>query len=386
MILDIPTLFAVNVLCSLVFATATLLAAYVDRDRTYWRHWCLCFSFGVASLFTSTFSLAAGSGLLFMGGHILLVPTFYFYYAGSRGLAGHHVPIKYLYIALAIVAPLTAVCYSIGPKALSEVPAQIYVIAVAISCTYLFSRPPFQNLSSRYGFICANLLQTAMTALHIFHSVNGHYPIAGLTEANVTTAHLLATIIYTVLTGTFLFSLFHERSALENKKEALKDPLTDAYNRRAFDQYLKLLLARSDPPDFALMHFDLDHFKSINDRFGHASGDEVLIAFVKILRDVTPQPRFVARLGGEEFAVIASDITNMHARETADLIRQALETTAFTFAAGGSASVTTSVGLYCGNGDGLSGPALMDEVDKSLYEAKRSGRNRVVCAQDKAMA
>jgi two-component system cell cycle response regulator len=170
-------------------------------------------------------------------------------------------------------------------------------------------------------------------------------------------------------------------SARSQKLEhaALTDSLTGMQNRRYFDDALREYLEefrRIDKP-VGLMILDLDHFKQVNDTHGHDVGDGVLRAVAECLKDFTRFHDVVARLGGEEFAVVAPNIDEDHLMKLAERIRKAIS--ALPILAGNiRIKVTTSVGLAVWDGRETAAD-FYRRADRMLYEAKRMGRNRV-CA------
>ena len=162
---------------------------------------------------------------------------------------------------------------------------------------------------------------------------------------------------------------------------ALTDSLTGVFNRRYVNAHLPRLLDRaadSNKPVAVLM-FDIDHFKRVNDTYGHDIGDEVL-------REVTVRASrnlrnfdLVARLGGEEFVVIMPDTDGESAMMVAERLRIRIGDTPFDISAPiGQITVTVSVGVAVGGRIGDTVDHLLKRADEALYEAKRSGRNRVV--------
>ena len=162
---------------------------------------------------------------------------------------------------------------------------------------------------------------------------------------------------------------------------ALTDSLTGVFNRRYVSAHLPRLLDRaadSNKPVSILM-FDIDHFKRVNDTFGHDVGDEVLrevaIRSARNLRNFD----LVARLGGEEFVVIMPDTDGESALMVAERLRQRIGDTPFAVSAPiGEITVTVSVGVAVGGRVGDTVDTLIKRADEALYEAKRSGRNRVI--------
>jgi len=163
----------------------------------------------------------------------------------------------------------------------------------------------------------------------------------------------------------------------------LTDPLTGCLNRRGFDQALAREVARSERAgsDMALLAIDLDHFKNINDMHGHLVGDEVLRAVGALLIQAARAGDVVARIGGEEFAVILPDTSALGASHFADRLCDAVRSRRFhpVSPSGEPFRITTSIGVVSGT-PGLDGDyvALFNaRADVALYAAKRSGRDRV---------
>ena len=160
---------------------------------------------------------------------------------------------------------------------------------------------------------------------------------------------------------------------------ALTDPLTGMQNRRYFDDALREYLEefrRIEKP-VGLMILDLDHFKQVNDTHGHDIGDQVLREVANCLRDLTRYHDVVARLGGEEFAVVAPNMDVDMLSKLAERIRKAVAGLAVV-TGNVRLKVTTSVGLAVWDGK-ESAEEFYRRADKLLYQAKRMGRNRI-CA------
>jgi diguanylate cyclase (GGDEF)-like protein len=129
----------------------------------------------------------------------------------------------------------------------------------------------------------------------------------------------------------------------------------------------------------ALMVMDLDHFKKINDNYGHAVGDNILVEVAGGIRGNLRNRDLLARMGGEEFAVIVPDIAQVDAQALAQRIRKAIEVTGVSANSQSSIHTSLSIGLVCRELDQpTSLESLINEADKAMYEAKESGRNRVV--------
>lgn len=164
------------------------------------------------------------------------------------------------------------------------------------------------------------------------------------------------------------------------ERDSLTDHLTGLANRRDFYNTLSRVMAGSrrkkEPYVLALM--DLDHFKNVNDRYGHQVGDQVLRHAAETIAGQIRETDRMFRWGGEEFAVLMPDCTAEQALAVAERIRHRVEENAFAGAEHESVSLTISIGLYCGD-ESRDQDAPIRVADANLYAAKAAGRNRVVC-------
>lgn len=167
-----------------------------------------------------------------------------------------------------------------------------------------------------------------------------------------------------------------ERLNLELERQATRDALTGAYNRMKFDTFLESEVRRCSRYQRAmtLAMLDIDHFKSVNDRHGHPGGDTVLRQLVSLVRDHIRESDVLARWGGEEFMILFIETPLDESRHVSEKLRQRIESHAFDVVG----SLTCSIGLTELRPDDTP-ESLNDRVDEALYEAKRNGRNRLVC-------
>jgi diguanylate cyclase (GGDEF)-like protein len=174
-----------------------------------------------------------------------------------------------------------------------------------------------------------------------------------------------------------LRSLRHERDHLRHK--ASVDPLTQVLNRGALEEALQTELGRGGP--FAVMFVDLDHFKKINDTYGHEAGDNVLRALGSHLKRTIRSNDIAGRYGGEEFVVGLAGCDQSIAPKIAERHREWIEKLSFP-KEGHPSSITASIGLAVFNPDvpDSSLSELLKRADAAVYQAKRGGRNRVVFA------
>ena len=165
------------------------------------------------------------------------------------------------------------------------------------------------------------------------------------------------------------------------EQQALCDALTSLPNRRAYEAQAEQAMARAARGGslLAVGVADLDHFKKINDRHGHAVGDAVLRTVAQVLRDTGRVTDVAARLGGEEFGLLFPDATLDQAGKVAERIRAAVAATPTLLPDGTALHVTMSIGVAM-LAPGATLDAAMSDADRALYEAKHQGRNQVVAA------
>jgi diguanylate cyclase len=168
------------------------------------------------------------------------------------------------------------------------------------------------------------------------------------------------------------------KSVARAENEARTDPLTGAANRGAFDEELarRCELAGASGEAFTLVLADIDHFKTINDSYGHPVGDRVLTAFAEFLRARVRNSDMVARYGGEEFAVILPGAPVRPALRKARKLIEELAKADWAVDATTKLRFTASMGVAAWH-DGDDSAALIERVDRALYRAKHEGRNRV---------
>jgi len=163
---------------------------------------------------------------------------------------------------------------------------------------------------------------------------------------------------------------------------ALRDPLTGLYNRRYFLDQLEaeLSYARRHQTPLSLTMIDLDHFKTINDTHGHPTGDQVLVAFARLLRDAVRTEDLTARYGGEEFVLVCRGLPQSIAEMVADRLRLMVESRPLVEEPQ-EIRITISAGVATAPHPEIGEPQdLIKAADEALYEAKRTGRNRVCVA------
>ena len=188
-------------------------------------------------------------------------------------------------------------------------------------------------------------------------------------------------LLFTIAIAFILLAMAKERTELRHKTAALVDPLTGIANRRAFLEEVATLSKRQEAEGrpAAVLLADLDHFKSINDRFGHAVGDQVLQIFAAAASAKLGPNDLIGRLGGEEFAMVIYDAGWDKGLAIAERIRMSFETVAADLD-GHEIGGTVSMGMALAETSLFDIPALLAQADEALYCAKERGRNRVEVA------
>ncbi|MBP9566061.1 MAG: GGDEF domain-containing protein [Sulfurospirillum sp.] len=228
--------------------------------------------------------------------------------------------------------------------------------------------------------------------LLIFLFIVGYFLFAGTLWMFRDSLGMLSLIPSSVLFLGGIFVFFVGQLALKTinyikdlavlKQESITDALTGLRNRRYFDQRISEEVARSTryKLPLTLMLIDVDHFKKINDTYGHTVGDEVLQTLSKIIQNVVRDSDIVARYGGEEIVIITPNTTKEEAAILAERLREKVEQTKVATIATTQevVQVTISIGLCSLSPIITDKEALLEESDQSLYLAKKHGRNRVV--------
>lgn len=195
----------------------------------------------------------------------------------------------------------------------------------------------------------------------------------GISDESVKFARVVAQELSLSVENAYLYE--------KMKRMAIRDALTGAYNRLYLMTYMAEIFANK-PQIVSVLILDLDHFKQINDQFGHLSGDMVLRTTANLIQKMLPTG-ILARYGGEEFVIVLPEVKEAEAYQFANSIRQMIGHHQFLNADGELISVTLSIGLasYPLVSDNYEG--LLQLADEALYEAKNSGRNKVCVATPK---
>jgi diguanylate cyclase (GGDEF)-like protein len=281
-----------------------------------------------------------------------------------------HLPATHMKVALAKIGPVGRI--AITSMALLAVVgigvADIYLgQEISLSVLYLLPIAVSTWYAGKPVGLAICLASTVAVVLE--HFVNGYAMANPISTAWQAIVHLVF-----MLSFIWLFDRLHE--LLEAQEEmATADPLTGVLNRRAFKDrlaYIFRLAEREDMP-VTLIYIDVDNFKQVNDRFGHAAGDRVLLNLADSLIHSVRKSDLVCRLGGDEFAVVLPDSDGWHARHSAEKLRQVLSG-ALHFP---PVMATCSIGCVTF----MTPPADMETAlaagDALMYSVKKRGKNQI---------
>jgi diguanylate cyclase (GGDEF)-like protein len=232
------------------------------------------------------------------------------------------------------------------------------------------------------------LASVAACSVAIWYTIQGRGPFA-VASLNETLLLLLAFVSTVVMTGLVLSAVVGQRSraseALQHAlsdlaEQAIRDPMTGLYNRRFLREFLarELMRAKRGGIGLAVIMMDLDHFKRINDSFGHDAGDLVLTEVAAMLQKSIRGSDMVCRFGGEEFVLVLTDATRTGALRRCEELRDAIRRLDPRHHGSSLGHPTASFGVALFPEHGEDADALINASDQALYEAKRAGRDCIV--------
>jgi len=222
------------------------------------------------------------------------------------------------------------------------------------------------------------LLDVTISVLRIAYTL-GSQPLGSLFQGGIIfSLQFIAADMILVGTALGFTSIANRKLASDLEREALTDPLTQVFNRRALENIAVKILghARRYGSPVSILSIDLDHFKRVNDSFGHPAGDSALQQFTDLARKMLRQSDVLARFGGEEFIALLPSTSRAEAHATAERLRSAVSRNDFDLG-GELIRLTVSIGLVSCPEDGADWPMLLAKADGFLYQAKRAGRNCV---------
>ena len=315
-------------------------------------------------------------------GNALLSAAYGILWSGARKFEAKNVP-----IVLAVIGVLLwIVACSIGPIYARPEARATVMAAIGIAFTLLIVFELWRGRGDkvwRWPIMVLLLAHAAAIPIHI--------PLAGaLTHPDPSDPSDLDLLTFVVFEGAFvcicaayLFGgLAKDRIAARYRRDSLTDPLTGVANRRGFFEMGERLLARAAfaRQPTAVIMFDLDRFKGINDRYGHDTGDEVITVFCRLARSLLRSNDLFGRIGGEEFACLLPTTERLDALGLAERVRAAFEAAYHTIGED-RLRTTVSAGVAIADNSNFDLDTLLKHADRALSHAKRAGRNCVQQSQ-----
>ena len=369
---DQLSIFAAIGLSSAALALTLFMSWLVGRSDTYLLTWSIGLAIIVAGVLSFVGFGKAFDADLLLASFMLLICGFGLVYAGTIQFCSEQTHWNHAAAACAIGLLPTVTAFALGYSGMGTMAAN-WGIALLLALT---GRQYWSARAETPLLMAANAtlyLLTAMSFVACGFELARHGQYVLEARPDNWAEQVNAFVIIVGLTGIGALSLtIHQiRIANRHRSEAMRDPLTGLRNRRGlFDDY-----SEDATGGTTVVVMDLDHFKAINDRFGHAAGDRVLRAFAEIMLSNIRASDIAGRLGGEEFCIV-SNATAAVAAAMAERIRSELEAKPF-MTPSGIMQAKVSAGIAVKSGEPESLQALLDRADVALYEVKKSGRNRV---------
>jgi diguanylate cyclase (GGDEF)-like protein len=380
--LDVNTLFLITVYVEAMLGLL-LLFAWIQNSGIHAVAWWGCAHllragsialFGMYGSVSDAISIDLANALLFT--------AFAVTWSGARVFDGRAPEPMYIVggaILWILVSRTSSFVDSLDAKVLL---ASGIITVYTWATAYEFWRGRSEPLVSRWPAICMLFAHGALFLLRTpLAQVLPWSPTSQVFDSVWLTVLSFEALLFTIAIAFILLAMAKERTELRHKTAALVDPLTGIANRRAFLEEVLELSKRqqTEGRSAAVLLADLDHFKSINDSFGHAVGDHVLQIFAAAAGAKLGPDDLIGRLGGEEFAMVIYDAGHDKGLAIAERIRMSFETAAADVN-GRAIGGTVSMGMALAETSLFDIPALLAQADEALYCAKERGRNRVEVA------
>ncbi|MFT0517335.1 GGDEF domain-containing protein [Pseudomonas faucium] len=377
MIAHTPTLFAAVALVATILAFCLLLVGPSNRRNDVWLTGCGLLAHALAYVCYTVYGHAP-LWLSYGVGNSLLSLALAFYSASLFRVREQAMPWRLIFIIPAcMLVGLMLLLDTLEPRML------LATLVLMLQCALILywarryaERPGRAHLLLEIGALIS-LVGLGMRAVAVLGgtAVEMRYDTSNLKQSISVAIGTVTVMMYSI--GLVLMA--KERSEARLQHLALRDVLTGAFNRRAILERFAVALdrARGEQSHLAVAMIDIDHFKRINDLYGHLAGDEVLCHCVRQLQQRMRQGDSMGRYGGEEFLLLLPHADRDGALKALQALREAIATSPAHFA-GDEIALRFSVGLWCGiPGPHDSTASLLAQADAALYQAKAAGRNAV---------
>ena len=379
MSLDTSTLYLVATMIAGLLGFMLLFFGY-QENMTALKWWGSAYLLGAASVALWTLASPMLGEMLTLALNAVGFVTCGMVWNASRLFHGRKPNVPGLFLgAMAWIAAVM----TLAPDATATrmtIGAAIVAIYAALTATELWTERR-RTLQRRWPSVAVPVLHGLVLMLPILLGDFLHPHDRAFGSSIWVTVFAVELILYAVGTVFLIFMLVSERAVTVHKTAASVDPLTGMFNRRGFSEACARVIdreANAGRPVTVLI-FDIDHFKSINDRFGHPAGDEILRLFSAVVVNNLRISDLSGRIGGEEFAALLPCPVD-EGVIVAERVREAFEASGIVCDEG-PVDTTVSIGV-AGGPAGTELEVLLAAADTALYQAKRSGRNRVEAAEE----
>jgi diguanylate cyclase (GGDEF)-like protein len=375
---DLPALVAVAVSVKCISGALLIYAWVTNRHTPALALWAIGFLVASAATALILTEERIGNVRLIDIADALLIGAYGLLWMGARSFNNRKTPVTYLLVAPAawfLFRQLEVLHFSDSTR--------IVIVSSILLCCLVLTGFEFwrsnTDLPSRWPLIGVIGIQAAVLLSRVFwpgwmlRALTGRSP-----SISVIALTLFILLFHTVFAAFLLAFLMKERRERYYRRAALVDPLTGIWNRRGFLAYASRHLSRAaiDKRAVALIAFDLDHFKFINDTYGHLAGDLMLSSFSNVVTNALRPGDLFGRIGGEEFACLLVDVSAADAVTTAERLRCRFANMEID---SGSSRLraTVSAGVATAVQPPPDLESLMLAADRALYRAKTLGRNKV---------
>ncbi len=376
MSIDIPTMTVTVAFIEMMCGGLLIATYFYYRDEPAALWWGVSHMLLATGVGLSTAGGITGADWITAVGFVVFLSCAAIQWHGTRLLTGARPYLPLVFVGPVLVAAVNLLPVGDSLPMVRGMAAAVLNVTYFGGAVYILLRPPGDSLAAYKPLAVLFVANIVALGLAPFGGLGGTE--GGLPQLFSIVGFLyVEAAIFVLGTTIFVVAAVRERKEVLNRSAATTDELTGLANRRSFFELGEKLVARSriDGTPYSVLMIDLDGFKSINDRLGHSSGDDVLRKFAETARNAFRPNDILGRVGGEEFSVILPGSGVEASMAIAERLRKAFEEAA-EFVDGAPVRATLSVGVAAST-IGASLESLMKEADSALYAAKQNGRNRV---------
>ncbi len=371
------TLFFANAAVALIICLVFLVTGSAKKER-FWVTWSLANALIAAALVAFMFEAELGDLFIVAVPNGLLVLAMSLKWYGSRQFEEqrlHHAMVwgpTALFIGICMIPPV----FENYGAVYTLVNILLAALAGATALEFWRLRDRLRS-PSRYALVLVYGILAASFAVRVAQGIlAGDTMSRSIPDDLLLMTHLSIALIHLTGSGAFALSLAYEQDAARLTWTANHDPLTGLLNRAAFEEEVRAQMGAGDAVELNVLMIDVDHFKQVNDRHGHAAGDEALKTCAVILKETLPEGCPIARWGGDEFAAMVRCSREQATAIAAEIGQKARQATLLS--QGTRTGLSFSIGVYHASRRPDDFSLLMRQADAALYAAKTRGRDRSV--------